>query len=218
MADTPIRKFMFDKSFDGMNTGRAPGAPVPVTLKPEQLEALKKEAFDAGVQAGKKAGHDVQTQTVNALLARVEGRLEEVMQNLGNIEKDRDASLRNAVLAIAKKLLPDFVAKNGLQEIQALLNDAIAEMVHEPRLVVRIHESEFDTINNRIQEITTQKAYAGKVVVLADAEIAPGDCRIEWADGGVERKAAATMQSIEEAVAPAAPQSTEGLTEETNHG
>ena len=50
-----------------------------------------------------------------------------------------------------------------------MLGDVIAEMVHEPRLVVRVHESQFDAVNARIHDITAQKAYAGKVVVLADA-------------------------------------------------
>ena len=42
---------------------------------------------------------------------------------------------------------------------------------------------------------------ASRLVVLAEPEIAPGDCRIEWADGGIRRESAATEQAIEEAVA-----------------
>jgi flagellar assembly protein FliH len=75
-------------------------------------------------------------------------------------------------------------------------------MVHEPRLVVRVNEAQFDVLNDKISALAGQKAYAGKVVVLADAEIAAGDCRIEWADGGMERNTATMMQKIEKAVAP----------------
>ena len=38
-------------------------------------------------------------------------------------------------------------------------------------------------------------------MVLAEPDIALGDCRIEWADGGVTRDSAATEAAIDEAVA-----------------
>ena len=39
-----------------------------------------------------------------------------------------------------------------------------------------------------------------RLVVLAEPDIAPGDCRIEWADGGINRDSAATTAAIDEAV------------------
>ena len=38
-------------------------------------------------------------------------------------------------------------------------------------------------------------------MVLAEPSLAPGDCRIEWADGGVARDRAATLATIDDAVA-----------------
>ena len=37
--------------------------------------------------------------------------------------------------------------------------------------------------------------------MLAEPDIAPGDCRIEWADGGIKRDSAAIEAAIDEAVA-----------------
>ena len=37
-------------------------------------------------------------------------------------------------------------------------------------------------------------------MVLAEPDIAPGDCRIEWADGGIKRDRAATEAAIADAV------------------
>ena len=37
--------------------------------------------------------------------------------------------------------------------------------------------------------------------MLAEPDIAPGDCRIEWADGGVKRDPAIIEAAIDEAVA-----------------
>jgi flagellar assembly protein FliH len=57
-------------------------------------------------------------------------------------------------------------------------------------------------LNEKIQNISTQRAFPGKIVILADAEVTSGDCRIEWADGGIERNTSATTKSIEQTLLP----------------
>ncbi|HXW28667.1 MAG TPA: flagellar assembly protein FliH, partial [Xanthobacteraceae bacterium] len=42
--------------------------------------------------------------------------------------------------------------------------------------------------------------FEGRLVVLAEPEIAAGDCRVEWADGGMVRDRAAVERSIDDAV------------------
>ncbi len=218
MADTPpLRKFMFDRSFDGGASAAAPErARTPVTLKPEQLDALKKEAYDLGVIAGKKAGGEESDKALRTTLSYIDKKIDALMQNFQNLQQEQDVLLREAIMAIARKLLPDYTARHGLQEIQVMLTEAIAEMVHEPRMVVRINESEFDAVNTKIHEITVQKAYAGKVVVLADETIALGDCRIEWADGGIERNVQTTWKNVEDTVAPGASQAKDSNKEIAN--
>jgi flagellar assembly protein FliH len=125
-----------------------------------------------------------------------------LIENLSSIAQDQILYTRQLALAIAKKMLPDFSARHGLQEIDALLSDTIREMAREPRLVVRVNDAQFDTINERVQAIAIQRAYPGKVIVLADMEVGSGDCRIEWADGGVERNAGTTWNAIEQTVLP----------------
>jgi flagellar assembly protein FliH len=38
-------------------------------------------------------------------------------------------------------------------------------------------------------------------VVLAEPDVAPGDCHIEWADGGIKRDRVATEAAVVDAVA-----------------
>lgn len=204
MADTPpLRKFMFDRSFDGATSANKAERPRgPVTLKPEQLDALKQEAFEQGFASGKSTGIDQHIQQQTSLLEHIDAKLSNLVMNLSGLQKEQDEQLRQTILVVAKKLLPSYIERNGIEEVSAMLAEVIAEMVHEPRLVVRVHDSEFDIINTKIHEITVQKAYAGKVVVLADVEIARGDCRVEWADGGIERNVKATWQNIEQVLTP----------------
>lgn len=196
---TPTRKFMFDRSFDPNSAARAPERK-PVTLKPEQYDALKKESYDAGFAAGRKAGLDDQTDKLAKLVTLVGNKIDVIVAQIHAIHKSNEASVRQLSLAIAKKFVPDLASRHGLQEIESMIEGVIGEMIHEPRLVVRVHESQFDALSEKINAITAQKAYTGKVVVLADSETAAGDCKVEWADGGMERNAKSIMSSIEETV------------------
>lgn len=199
----PVRKFMFDLSFDGSTpANRPPAERKPVTLKADQLDALKKESYDSGFSAGKEVAADIHAQNLTALLNRICGEIIHLVADSQNQQQEKDEQLRRIILAIAKKVLPEYTTRYGLQEIQKVISDTITEMVHEPRLVVRINQQQFDVINSHIHEITVQKAYAGKVVVLADTDIAIGDCRIEWADGGLERNTQAIWDSVKTIVTP----------------
>jgi flagellar assembly protein FliH len=198
----PVRKFMFDRSFDDASIIHRAQERKPVLMKPEQVDALKKECYDNGFEAGKVTGQNEQIIQLDELMLRVEQNILRLVDNLANIVREQDTQTRQLVLAIAKKILPDFTAKNGLQEIEALLGDTIRDMAREPRLVVRVHENMFDTVNERVQALATQRAYPGKVIVLADSEVASGDCRVEWADGGVERNTQSTWNKIQETILP----------------
>ena len=198
----PVRKFMFDRSFDDAAIVHRAPERKPVLMKPEQIDALKKESYDAGFAAGKAAGLDEQTAQQTDVLKSIDQNTAALIKNINTIAQEQAEQTRSLALAIAKKILPTFMSQNGLQEIEALVTETIREMAREPRMVVRVHESEFDALNEKIQAIATQRAFPGKIVILADAEIASGDCRIEWADGGVERNTPATMKSIEQTLVP----------------
>src|SRR5947199_161688 len=71
-----------------------------------------------------------------------------------------------------------------------------------------LFENDFAVVDRRHQnarekldEIMGSSAFAGKLVLLGEPEIAPGDCRIEWADGGIKRERAVAERLIDDAVA-----------------
>lgn len=200
--DAPMRKFMFDRSFDDIALAQRPAEQKPVLMKPEQIDALKKEARDRGFAEGKEAGKEEQATQLAAIMTTVGKNIDTLMQNIDALRHEQEAHTRQLVMAIAKKILPDFAARQGLQEIEALLGDAVRDMGREPRLVVRVNEAHLDAVKAQVEKITAQRAYTGTVVVLSDAEVAAGDCRIEWADGGIERNTQATWDAVEQTVLP----------------
>ena len=75
-------------------------------------------------------------------------------------------------------------------------------------MVVRVGADIYEAAKDKLEEIARARGFEGRLVVLAEPAMAPGDCRIEWADGGVARDRAATLAAIDDAVGRyvAAPQ------------
>ena len=74
-------------------------------------------------------------------------------------------------------------------------------MVTTPHVVVRIAPEIYDIAKAKLEEIAHGRGFEGRLVVLAEPDLAPGDCRIEWAEGGVAREEAATLAVVSDAVA-----------------
>ena len=98
------------------------------------------------------------------------------------------------------KLCDALIASEPLGEIGALVSDCFSHLVSTPHLVVRINTSLYEAARERIELLAKQSGFAGRLVILAEPEIETGDCRIEWADGGVVLERAAVEAKINELV------------------
>ena len=65
---------------------------------------------------------------------------------------------------------------------------------------MRVDDATYETACARLQEVSAGCGFDGRLVVLAEPDAKSGDCRIEWADGGVVRNRAATESVIADAV------------------
>jgi len=196
------RKFLFDLAFDnGLNKRNDERDKPKPTYSQEQLDEAKRLAYEEGLSAGQKAMMEDQQQYMNVLLTQIDQRLVHVMDSSKAIWQRQLEQCQEIALVIARKIMPNYVKEHGLDEIESIVAKIIVEMSREPRLVFRVNEEQFDDANTRINAIAAQAAYAGKIVILGDPELGPSDCRIEWADGGIERDIKTLWQDIDRVMA-----------------
>lgn len=201
MPQPPTQKFLFNRSFDSLSAeAEAAKAPPPPTFSEAELQAARAEAEQRGFAAGEQAAEEKQQAQILALLTRLTAALEGLVQQAGAQQAAQQTDIGDIALTIARKLLPDFMAEQTLGHISALLSQVCHAMTQEPRLVVRVPDSLLDPLQQQLAAITQASAYAGKVVLLADATLPATDCKIEWADGGIEFSSASLWQKIDEAV------------------
>lgn len=206
------RKFLFDTSFDDPARRREalePPPPVPEpdpeppppppepTFSREELLRAHEDGYADGFTAGKAAAETAAAQRLADVLAAAEAALLALLAQAEASAADRRDEAVRVGTAIARKLLPAQARRHGLAEVEAMIEDCVAEVIEEPRLVVRVHDGMMDEIAGRIDALTTARGFAGKTIVLADPALGYGDCRIEWAEGGAEREAERLWRDID---------------------
>jgi len=195
---TPARRFLFERSFEGdLGLDFDERARPKPTFTEEQLEEARREAFEQGRLEGEKAMLSSQQTEQNDLLAALDGKLSLLIQEAATQWRSQISNLMEAALTIARRAIPVYVEKNGLGEIEAIVSRVVAEMGREPRLVVRVSEGSFDAIDSKINAIVDQQAFQGKIIVLSEPSFGSSDCRVEWADGGIERNMDNFWQEID---------------------
>jgi flagellar assembly protein FliH len=196
---SPRAKFMFDVDFASAGEKEADRAKSQAALEAAVAEA-EARAFRAG-QAKALADTEVELQRRNtAALERIGATLATMASGLGAIERRLEAEAVEVAVAVAVKLAPELIAREPFAEISALAADCFSHLVGAPHVVVRVNDALYADAREHIEEIARMSGFDGRLVVLAEPDIRPGDCRIEWADGGLTRDRAATEAAIGEAV------------------
>ena len=188
-------KFLFEDDFAG---GGAAAKPVIALAQHEaQLAQVQTEAYRNGLSA---AEAQIAGRTA-AACDRIAQGIMALAQGLRAIEARLEAESVEVAVAVARKLAPETIAAEPFAEIAALAAGCFRQLVAAPHVVVRIAEPVYEQAHSRLEEIARLQGFDGRLVVLAEPGMALGDCRIEWADGGVARDRGKTEAAICEAVA-----------------
>jgi flagellar assembly protein FliH len=219
---TSTRRFLFDTEFDADVARRReerlasealmpkpqpppsepeepPPPPEPVFKSADLLQAHE-DGYADGFANGKAAAEAAATARLSATLERLADQLEYIVQSAVDTAARQREGVIEIGAAIARKLLPDLSRRQGTAEAEAMMSAVITELIDEPRMVIRVADEDLDALSERIDAVAQRRGFAGKVVLLAEPSVAAGDCRIEWADGGVERDSARLWNDIDQAV------------------
>ena len=189
-------KYLFDEDF---STGEKPTISV-VEAERRRADA-ESQAYRKGFAAGQSQTQNEAAQRTTAALELIADAMERLDKALVGIEARLETEAVEVAVAVASKLAPALVAREPFAEISALATDTFKHLVKAPHVVVYIGAEAYEPAKLKLGEIADARGFEGRLVVLPDANMAPGDCRIEWADGGVSRDRAATLAVIDDVVA-----------------
>ncbi len=191
-------KFLFDMDFSAPDKMRERAAtPSEVAQKVAAAEARAyRDGYDAALREAK-----VESDRRSALaLEEIGIAIKSIAARYSGIETRMETEAVDVAVAVARKLCGELIAREPLGEVTALVRDCFSQLVSTPHLVVRINESLYEAAHERIEKLARQSGFEGRLVILAEPEIETGDCRIEWADGGVVLEREAIDAKINELV------------------
>jgi flagellar assembly protein FliH len=194
---SPPAKFLFDHDFAAAKVVK-PSVPLPVH-EASLLEAGA-SGYERGFAAAKAEILAEAEQLSAAAMEHIAKSLEDVMRGLSGVEARLETEAVDVAVAVAKKLAAALIEREPLAEISALAMDCFRHLVTAPHVVVRVNDAQHASVGKAIEEMVRARGLASHLVVLAEPEIQTGDCRIEWADGGINRDRSATEAAIDEAV------------------
>jgi len=193
---TATAKFLFDLDFSG---GTKPMIPLADhNAKVTQAEQI---AYRNGFAAAEARAAAEAERSLVAALATAATRLDGLRHDLSALEMRLEAEAVDVAIAVAMKLAPTLIAREPLAELSALSSECFRHLVGAPHLVVRVSDTHHEQAHETLTAIARDRGFEGRLIVLAEPDIAPGDCRIEWADGGFVRDRNATDAAIAELIA-----------------
>lgn len=212
-----IRKFLFDTDFaqpkrpappaneakepPADSAGPAPEEAPPPVFSEEDLAMARHEGFAAGKQEGIREAAATVERQIAETLERIGDGLPELFIAQRQAADDLQHDGMEVIRALARKALPSLAEGNALGEIEHLAGVVLDRLRIEPRVVFRVNDGLADMVRERLAAVAGARGYAGTVDVQGDAGITPGDCRIEWSQGGAERQAAAILDEMDRIIA-----------------
>ncbi len=220
------QKFMFGRDFTEEPVKARPAASPEPAPEPEpepepeptyaaaDLEAARADGHAqghaTGLAEGRQAAAAEADQALTAATDRLATGLEALTAGEARTRETRDREALELCVGLLRRLFPALARRHGLGEIEKVFQDALERLRDEPRVVVRCADRHLDGLKERVDGMAARLGFEGRVVLLADETMQPGDARVEWADGGVERDTARLWQDVERAVeralAPPAPE------------
>jgi flagellar assembly protein FliH len=196
---TTKAKYLFDQDF-------APGAAaaqksVAAAEHALMLTEAESRGFRNGFEAGETEAVAAAAHRTAAAFEQVGDSIERFARSIVAAEQRIEAEAIELSIAIAKKLAPELVSREPFGEIAALVTECFRQLASSPHIIVRVNDTLHATARERLDEIARTRGFEGRLVVIAEPEIAVGDCKIEWADGGVIRDQGKIDTAISTAIA-----------------
>jgi flagellar assembly protein FliH len=190
-------KFLFDVDFAGGGDRKQTVALAEHSRKLAEAEKAAHRRGYGEAQADAKLEAD---RRIAAALERIATGIAEANVALEAIESRLECEAVEVAVAVGRKLASALIAREPFAEIAALASDCFRQLIASPHIAVRVNDALYAVTREKLDDIVRARGFEGRLVVLAEPDVALGDCRIEWADGGINRDRAAAEAVIGEAV------------------
>ncbi|TAL03812.1 MAG: hypothetical protein EPO08_03175 [Rhodospirillaceae bacterium] len=166
-----------------------------------QLDAAREEGYVQGHTAALEETETTREHYVSDAINLIAQGLEKLTEQQRAAYGQLAEEALRMVYAIVRKLLPPIVHRHAGETIGEFVREVLPLATSEPRLVIRAHSMIVEDLEARLQDVMARSGFRGTFSVVADYELQPGDCRIDWDGGGADRDEVRIWREIRAAIA-----------------
>lgn len=174
---------------------------VTETAMAELLAAARADGIAAGMAEGERTALASAQRAQVAAAEALGSRVAAMAAGMDDARRQIIAESVELSLSIARKLAGGLIARQPTGEIEGLIAECMATLDGVPHLVIRCEPHLADAVRDIATGRMNTSGFNGRLVVLGDPDIAIGDARIEWADGGVVRDIRKLSAEIDQKIA-----------------
>lgn len=197
-------KFLFDTDFSEPEVPAVPEPEVPeVPMIPladheRQLEEVRAAALEQGRKEGRSESEETQERRLADTSVHLVGAVEEAIRQLDEAQMQVEQDAASLAFIVARRLAAHLIARSPITEMVALISECLGPLHKTPHIVIRVAEKDTEALKAKVEPLIYEKGYEGRLVVLGEADMLRGDCRIEWAEGGILRDRKAIEKQVDD--------------------
>jgi|GEM_PF-2191139 len=185
---TTVGSHMLNANGDAVEDVEEIEEPEVPSFTEEELAEAKDDGFKEGLAQAEAQYHASTEVEILNLIRDISGNLTELssVQERENTDRLREAVAVAA--AICRKIIPDLVEKNAIDEVTYAVREAIQDLNETPRILLTVAPALRGPLADRLESIVAGAGYDGRIEILEDASLDHGDCLMSWGDGGADRR------------------------------
>jgi flagellar assembly protein FliH len=153
----------------------------------DRREAAERDAFARGLAQGRADAEAEAARRTADALDRIASSAGDVLRTVdGRVEAVESEALL-FFRALAERFAGRALAADPLAAVADAAAVAFRQVRDVPHLAIRLAPNLVDGADLLLRGMARERGFEGRIIVIGDDEIEPGDARIEWADGGVVR-------------------------------
>jgi flagellar assembly protein FliH len=161
--------------------------PVPHAEHVAMLERARSEAFELGLAEGRAQQVNIENMQLGAALDRIAQQMQVLIPHMKALEDNARQEALLFARIFATKLAGRLVEQSPMTTIEATARTILDDLRGAAHVAIRVSPALVDSCKNRLALLMRENGLEPKLFVFPDPGIATGDCRIEWAEGGIVR-------------------------------
>ena len=203
---TSATAFPFQRDFGAARTAEPrPKLPIAHAEHLRLLDEARLAGYHEGLEAGRTRADEGDLAQLATTLSAFERAFAQHSARVQEIEAAARAAALEFALIFARKLAGHLIEQAPLALIEATASEVFDDLRKAPHVAARVSPELVDSCKTSLGARMTEQGIGAKLFVFPDPELKPGDCRIEWAEGGISREGARLGEAIEAALRATVP-------------